>query len=234
MTANNDLSNKILEAEAVLYELEKLKIDKVTAFEDDGVTTTPKIVWKFDGYTQAILYRVTDIATESIDLWRRVKPVSAIILARSLMETVGSLWWLLSRAKRKIADKDFSGIDEDIQSLSFASKITTELPSASNAMNYIDAVDKFLKGGFRNTYEILCEACHPNHLGVLWAYSELNTENFEVTFFTQHPDAKRFLDANMTSSLNVSLYVLQLAINEYYKIRPMLVALSKEDAIKKQ
>ena len=234
MTSTPDLSNKIIEAEAVLYELEKLKKDKVTAFEDDGVTITPTVVWKFDGYMQAALYRVTDISVNAIDLWRRVKPVSSIILARSIMETVGSLWWLLSRTKRKIDDKNFTGIDEDIQTLSFASKIASELPDAPNAMNYIDAVDKLLKGGFRHTYNILCEACHPNHIGTLWAYSELNAEKYEVTFFSQHPDAKRFLDANMTSSVSVSLYVMQLAIGEYDEIRPKLIALSQLDALERK
>ena len=231
MTRKPDPFNRIIEAETVLKELEKFKKDKVTAFEDDGVTITPKVVWKFDGYIQAALYRVTDIAEDALDLWRRTKPVSSIILARSLMETVGSLWWLISKTKRKIVDEDFAGIDEDIQTLSFASKIASELPVAPNAMNYIDAVDKFLQGGFRDTYNILCEACHPNHMGLLWAYSELNMKNFEVVFFSQHPDSRRFLDANMSSSLNASLYVMQLAIGEYYEIRPKIFALSEQDAL---
>jgi len=224
----NESSERILDAEEILIALEKLKETTVGRFEDVGNTLKPMVVWKYDGYMQATLYRITDIATDAIEMWRRLKLVSAVILARSLMETASATYWLAKRAERKIADGNLDGANEEVNDLSFASKITKELPQGKSVMAYIDEVEKLLPG-YRDVYDIMSEASHPNHMGTLWAYSELDKESFEVTFFSKHPDAENFLEQNMPAALSGSLSIMQIALDEYNKIRPALVELGQQD-----
>ena len=228
MTTETEAS-KISEAEKMLKELMQLKKPRVRPFEDDGETLKPKVVWKYDGFMQAILYRVTDIAEDALDVWRKRKPVSSVILARSLMESASAAYWLSKRVSAKIHSGDLAGADKDVDNLSFTCRIIVGLPEGKSVMTYIDAVDKQLLPGFRKIYDIMSEASHPNHMGTLWAYSELDKETYEVTYFDKHPDAADFLDKNMPAALSGSLAIMRVALGNYSNVRSALVELGQED-----
>lgn len=217
---------EIHEAKSILNQLEGLKKATIGPFDGNEANCNPKIVWKFDGYLQAALYRTTNIAEDALDMWQRVNPISAVILARSLMETVSAAYWLISRAKRKIIKGNLDSADEDVSNLSFAAKSINDLPEAKNVMTYIDSVEKMFPG-FRNAYALLSEASHPNHLGTLGAYSDLDEESCSFTFFNKHPEATAFLEKNMPFALSGSLKIMQITLTEYHSIRPDLAKLAQ-------
>lgn len=223
---NKQVKPPIQEAEELLEELQKLK--KKVVSPRDGKTIIPKIVWVYDGFMQAALYRITDIASDALELWHRKKVNSSIILSRSLMETASASYWLIKRAERKIAANDFIGASDDVETLSFASRSTDGLPDGKSVLTYIDEVEKIIPG-YRDVYAIMCDVSHPNHLGTLWAYSDMVKESYEVIFFDNHPDAEIFLENNMPSALNSSLLIMDLALSEYQENRPGLIELGRED-----
>lgn len=220
------IAERILETEDIIKELELEKLSIVTPFEESG-DIKPKVVWKYDCYLQAALYRSTDISKETLSLWKETKPVTAVILARSLMETVAAVYWLVTRVEKKIVLKNFSGIDEDVMRLSFNNMIPDELLPVKtiNVMDCIRSLDKLVPG-FNKVYGILSEASHPNHLGTLYSYSKIDKETRAIKLFDTHPDAESFLANNLPSALTGSLDIMKIALNKYNNLRPQLLALA--------
>lgn len=221
------IAKRILETEDMIKKLEKEKASIVTSYEKNG-DIKPKVVWKYDCYLQAVLYRSIDIAKETLSLWKETKSVTAIILARSLMETVAAVYWLVTRADKKIAKKDFAGIDEEVMNLSFANKIDAELPQAKSVITYLETVDK-LKPQYTEVYAILCEESHPNHMGTLYSYAKIDKETRDVKFFDTHPNAGLFLANNLPAALIGSLTIMEITLSNYYNMRPQLLVLALAD-----
>jgi putative protease len=58
------VAENVRETEDLLKELEMEKLSSVTPYEENG-DIKPKVVWKYDGFLQATLYRTVDIAKET-------------------------------------------------------------------------------------------------------------------------------------------------------------------------
>jgi hypothetical protein len=212
---------KIRNAEVLIEKLTMLKTPLISKYEADG-NVKPKIVWKLDGYVQQILYRVIDISPDILLFWRNEKLISTIILARSLMETVGAAYWLICRINSNVKKGAWTDIDNDIMKLSFGSSMIKTMPNPVNVMNFIDKVDKRIRG-YRNAYEILSESTHPNSSGTLFAYSEVDPKTYDVELFDSSPKAGEWLNQNMPSVVTNSLILMQLILNDYNEIRPNII-----------
>lgn len=176
---------------------------------------------------QAILYRVVDIAENTIPLWRNGKIIPVIILSRSLMETVSAAYWLICRISRHMDAGNWEYIDEDIMRLSFSSSTVDKLPNPVNILNFIDVVNKSIPG-WRNAYDIMSQSVHPNSDGTIFAYSEVDEKSYDINFFKTLPCTMEWLDKNMPPVLTNSLFLMQKILNDYTDLRPNLNTMLKQ------
>lgn len=131
-------------------------------------------------YIQLLLYRSRSLIEGSIHSLNSKCALSAVLAVRAHYETTGSVIFLLKRLlsyyKKNI---DFERLDKDLKSLALGST-TIEIdgvPMPIQVMNTIDATDEYLKKVvykskppaekmFRESYDDLCEFCHPNYHGI--------------------------------------------------------------------
>ena len=227
MSSLSSFPSDISEAEQKLHELSNLKKQCITAINPDNKDDIPKIVWKYDVFMQACIYRFTDIASVAIDAWKQSKHVPAAILARSMMETASASYWLLIKAKKALINNDMQTLDENIMNLLFVAKIVDDLGKAQSIMNFIDTADKLLPN-FRKVYDILSELSHPNNMGTKYAYSITNQHQRTVTFFDIHPEAQSRLSIDMASSFSGSVFLLKHSYEQYLILRYELISATRK------
>jgi hypothetical protein len=217
---------KILYAKKVIQDLEVHKELKVLPFETDG-TIKPKIVWKYDGYIQSVLYRTTELAKVALCDWESGKAIPAILQSRAVMETVSVAFQLIKKLKSNLDANNLNEIDNSIMAHSFGTRNMEDLPKAINVLTCIDAIDKWIPG-FRKIYDDFCESSHPNHMGTLWPYSEVNKESYEIHMMERNPNGEKFLDQFLPVALSGSVGIFQIILDDYSQQRDRLLYLARE------
>lgn len=218
---------KILYAKKVIQDVEAYKVLKILPFEADG-TVKPKIVWKYDGYIQAVLYRITELAKEALYDWENGKTIPAILQSRAAIETVSVAFQLVKKLKINLDINNLAEIDDCIMTHSFGTRNMEELPKAINVLTCIDAIDKSVPG-FRKIYDELCESSHPNHMGTLWPYSEIDKESYEIHMMERNPDGEKILDHFLPVALSGSVGIFQVILNDYSQQRNKLLYLARKE-----
>ena len=223
---NGDEVPKIDDVRETLSSLQRYKVSVIEPFEADN-SLKPKIVWKIDGYIQAVLYRICDLAEAAINCYETSLFVPASILTRSTMETSAVFFACKKLATEVLHKKDIHSLDNMIMKLSFAVGYEDDtLPKAVNVLTHCDRVDRLIPG-FRGVYDNLCEIVHPNYYGTEGFYSRVDKERCCINM-SSSPVAVKSLTSSICTALRGSIYIFEITNDELKRIRPEVVLLCRE------
>lgn len=203
-------------------ESKKKSLVSPTASAIPGIA--PKIVWKYETFLQACLFRVVDLLNLIEISWETKKPIGSYILARNFSENVAQIYDLAAQTDRLCKKGDFKELSDLINGRLFGTKLKEQLdeqfPESVNVLSLIDKIDKKFTG-FRINYDRLCEFAHPNYFGMLGHYSLLDQEKIETRFDSEY---------GMTfDSLGRIFYSIPLEVYQFYleKLENLLPAVAK-------
>jgi hypothetical protein len=161
--------------------------DPVTGFRTPGKIVT---------FGQVSLRRTQHLAIAAADLIQNGRGIAALIVARSVPETVGALVWYESKLQGLIDGADLEAIDKFVSSQAYATRqphlierAGTDEVKAVNILTQIDKLARIHKGA-REDYDHLSEYVHPNAMGGMMYFSRRENESDTVSFIEEmeHPD----------------------------------------------
>jgi len=165
--------------------------------------------WALDSLIQYGLHRIVTLATGMSAEWNKKRLLNCIVLARSLMETVGAWFRVLDDTYKLLPDEDIRRIHSLLNVAMFGRRDLTEgdntLPPAVNAITGIKRLDKLCAGTLA-MYEGICEYVHPNSDGYLM-FGRHNLETGDAELGEQFA----FERASAVSIATVSARYLRLA-----------------------
>ena len=146
-------------------------------------------------YGQSCLHRCLNLINASGRLLKSDDGPSAIILARSAIETVAAFVWFKKKIIQLIDEGDVVKIHDFVHATSFSTKLEHLIEKsggeakATNILTQIDGL-KSLRAEARTEYDHLCEITHPNSLGTFLLFAKHDRKADVVEFFTgdQFPD----------------------------------------------
>ncbi|MDR7865782.1 MAG: hypothetical protein RIN56_03135 [Sporomusaceae bacterium] len=213
-------------AKQALEQLEVLKVDEITPYQDDG-KRRPLLVWKVDAFIYATLARLIDLGEISIELWQHEKITSTFLHARAMIETIACLHAFVEGLATKVEVSDLKEIDEYVKQYTFGQRLGENYPQAINVLTLIGHLEK-LQPGFRTTYDRLSEVCHPNYWGNIGGYTQLSDSEYIVRF---KPDKViiSFMDSEMPVALTGSLLLMRIVLSNYSEVRSKLFELADRE-----
>lgn len=204
---------------------EDIKSSLPTGFEMAAVSTRAKIPWKALSWREAIIHRVAELASNSLDLYEDHKFVSSCILIRSLMETTGMIFWLHKRIRKVVNDKQLGDIDNFLMRGFLGAKEDDPKWGALNALSAVDHLNKEVPG-FRDMYNGLSEFVHPNWSGTFGSFGRDDQLNFRVEFGSYINDLRWTF---ALSPLVRSLIHFRKNYNELAEIFPEFIRICEEN-----
>jgi hypothetical protein len=176
-------SVKIANNDRILLEARRLADAIASSLPDRiqiaALTLKSKLPFKALSVRELLIHRVSALATAAVDLFEREQLIPAIVLTRSVAETVAFLFCLHERLERFLMDKNVFALDDFLMSCLVSSRIQPGLRKAINVLTLIDRVDK-INPGFRSVYDTLSEYAHPNWSGTLVAFGKIDKKQFEL------------------------------------------------------
>lgn len=157
-----------------------------------------KIAWKLGTYQHVLLHRICSLFDGAALAWNARSTLSAFLSARALMETCALYVAYGDSVDKFLRKEDLESLNKLAQFGLFSSRDSNWLKlapdyQAINALTYIDKLDK-LAPGLRRHYDSLSERCHPNMMGHLYMFSELDRSDGTVRFLDERdPEANQLL-----------------------------------------
>jgi hypothetical protein len=182
-----------------------------------------KLPFKAMGYRETLIWRVTELAQGAVDNYKQGRVVAATLLTRGVMETTAALWYLRYKIKGALAAQALGDIDNHLMRLSLGTRNWEETPDAINVLNFVDSVEKELKG-FRMQYDSLSEVAHPNYSGTTGLFSKIDHKNVFVHLGPNERYAKNLVTAG-TGSLSATLLIFEHCYNALADELPEFVKL---------
>lgn len=144
------------------------------------------VAWMLACIEQLLRHRCVALADGMAIAWNAGNPLSAIILGRSLCETVVLALDVMDRSMRQLGSDDYTEIDEYYRKILLSTrdqKILDRHPhlSATNILTLIKKYDNQIKG-LGELYDVLSERAHPNSAGHRGAFLQFGPETGDVTF----------------------------------------------------
>jgi hypothetical protein len=166
--------------------LERLLARRKSEVTVTGPLIESKTAWKCAVLQQALLYRVTMLATGCAESWNSGNVVCSILAGRALLETITLSIYVADELVRYAEVRDVEAIEKLANEQLFSTKDEKMIAEgagylAPSVLKYIDKFDKKIDG-VRNAYEFLCEWCHPNGSGHLMTYGAINKQTGTVAF----------------------------------------------------
>jgi len=134
-------------------------------------------------------YRTASLAETAIELFEKDKLLPAIIIARSIFETVILLFWLHRRLEQVVKERKFGDMDDFLGRMAFGNKLGSDTKNQDGydfeALNVMTGIKNFSKvhdEKITELYDDLCEFAHPNFSGTLACFSKLKREYGYVDF----------------------------------------------------
>jgi hypothetical protein len=174
--------------------LQRLIDRRKTEILVEGPLVESKTAWKCSVLQQALLYRVTMLASGCAAEWNSGNIVCAVLSARGLLETI-ALCQFIRDEMQKFADAgDVESIEKLANEQLFSTRNEANIARgtghhARSVLTFIDKLDKKLSG-VREAYDFISEWCHPNGSGHLFTYGEINRTTGSVTFSEAVPRVK--------------------------------------------
>ncbi len=225
----NESTEQLLDQiEQRLQSLESFRQARIEAM---AVSRVSKLPYKALIYREALLWRITELGRSSFESFKSGRLASAILLARAVIETSSALWYLWTKLDAATKAAAVGELDELLMRLVMGSKIDRDiLPEAVNVLNFLDQIDKQVKG-FRLQYERLCEFAHPNWAGTTLFYSKDDREKRATDFgaYIRGGDNAKKLGA---LNLDTSLRMFEVAYVLIGDLMPALVAICERSRAK--
>ncbi len=150
-----------------------------------ALTLDSKIPFKALSFRELLIHRVSSLASSAIDLFERDQIIPAVILTRSILETVALAYALHEHLTIFLNDKNKSELDSFLMRCLFGFKDDPQFPKSVDVLTFIDAVDKSIPR-FRKMYDILSEYASPNYSGMLASFGKIDKEKFELKLGPQN------------------------------------------------
>jgi hypothetical protein len=187
--------------------LEALRMSRLDELSPEHHRRVPPLVWKIGVTYQCLVRRTVDIADGITLGWNAGNVISAVTMARSLIETAALIFDLTEGIKKAVRVRDLPAVDNLVNKRLLGTRDATLLKQgagfeAANILSLIDKLDRFDRNlhkakvgsvGARKRYDILSEYVHPNFHGVLQLYGELDTANNSVRFGTSDRERRKLL-----------------------------------------
>lgn len=147
------------------------------------LTRKSKLPFKALMIRELLLHRTVSLTTAAIDLFDDNQTVPAVILTRSIVETLAVLFDFQERLENflKAETKDCFALDKFLLCRLMGSRNCpdADMPKAVNILTLIDRVE-VVAPGFRSVYDSLCEYAHPNWAGTFGSFGNVVTETTEL------------------------------------------------------
>lgn len=184
-----------------------------------------KTHFKAEEFKELTLLRMVDISECAFFLFKHNRIIPALIMTRSAIETLAVIYYfyieLNNVLESKIITESFvNKLDRLILGNNFEK--TEDNPfTPIHIMDCIRTLGKAEKG-LKESYDFLCEFCHPNEYGMLNGYSTMNKEYIFSELNLTHLSGK-YPNLNGVAILN---YLLSVYINIYNEMDSMIERLS--------
>lgn len=122
-----------------------------------------------------MLTRTSELASGAVDSLKRKRPVVSATLTRSVMESMAKAHELQRILDEFVLEPKGKDLNAMLMQYLFGSRNNLNLPNATNILTAIDRTEKMIPH-FRENYDRLSELAHPNFLGGLGAFAELDLE----------------------------------------------------------
>ena len=134
-------------------------------------------------YIQAHIRRGLSLLESGLSELEQGRALVAALCARALLESVALLWQFNQKVLPLLKSRDPEGIDALVFPLALATRRQASLEEVGEEMrakNILTAIDKMSVEypNVRPIYDELSEVCHPNSLGVLMHFSDLQNGTF--------------------------------------------------------
>lgn len=188
----------------------------------------PKVVWKIETYAQGLTFRTVALAEGVCSLWNSENGLAAVILGRSLVETAGMAWSFWDDLKNATATGRLKNIDDVAMSYTFSTrwpKFAEGIPPTPSIMNLIDRLDRTLfrdkkAKHVRKVYDDLSEFAHPNWIGTVGFFGDLDTQKYEMKF-----DPKGLMPERLLSDIIAcagSITIIELSLDHITETIPQI------------
>jgi hypothetical protein len=145
------------------------------SFEIPASTPANRVPFKAKSCREMMLIRTSELASGAVDSLKRKRPVVAATLTRSVMESMAKAHELQRILDDFVIKPEGKDLDAALMQYLFGSRNNSNLPNATNILTAIDRTEKMIPH-FRENYDRLSELAHPNFLGGLGAFVELDLE----------------------------------------------------------
>jgi hypothetical protein len=140
---------------------------------------------------ELVCWRVTDLLAQVAVLQRQGHFLGAVILTRSVMETLAILIYLNRKTDLVFGEpKFFFEFCELTLKLMLGSKNKSTALEVTNILTILDHSDRKYPG-FKILYEHLSESAHPNYDGVCSGYSSIDEKSYVTEFTNRWEDKYR-------------------------------------------
>ncbi|NKM36340.1 hypothetical protein [Rhizobium laguerreae] len=178
------------EANEALLRLSDTRAIEINA---SGPFLRSKLAWKIAVYAHGLQHRVVGLSDAVALCWNSRSTLGAMLNARALLETIAVVAHLERTIQRLLRIEDIGALNDFIDNGTFAKRdreVLSKSPDieARNILTSIAVLEKTIPGT-RAHYDRLSERCHPNYMGHVALFSELNREDGSVSFRKErHPD----------------------------------------------
>lgn len=219
------------EAEELYQKLFQILPTKVTC-KPVSAPTKERIPFKAHMAKAGLIYRAVDITGATLDLLKQKRPTVGFILVRCVFETTAALFLLYERLQKVVESGKLVDIDGFLNKLVLGgrSESTPKAPDGSTVKSVhiskaIKGLSKEFKSSFAREYGFICEFVHPNFLGTVGSYGELDKEH-DLYFFSLDASYKSIPEP---SAYGLHMLLLSLAIFSHYyeKITDILPKFTK-------
>jgi hypothetical protein len=163
-------------ANGILRQLYKMKVDTIR-LDGPDVKPDPGMTRL---YLQSHLRRMLMFLEGGVAEYRAFRPLVAVSAARSVYESVASIHDFCTKFNALIDQSDFTDADQFLQNNTLASRVVEFLEEdrsneAKNILTKIANLEKQAKG-FQESYNKMSEYAHPNALGSVVHYLNVNED----------------------------------------------------------
>lgn len=154
----------------------------------ESYSTVAKLPFKVATIREIFIHRVIELSNISIEMIDSCKYIAAAILIRSIMETTAMLYYVLEKVQKVTEETEVGDVDDLIMRVMLGCNEKEGLEKPINVLTAINKIDKWLnkikpksanantKDPFMVLYSSLSEYTHPNWLGGLCVYGEMDDE----------------------------------------------------------
>lgn len=183
--------------------------------EAAALTFRSKLPFKALSLRELLIHRVVELSSPAVEMFERQKIVAAVVLTRSVVETV-AVTYALHRALHRFAEsRDSSLLNQFLTQTLMGTRWPDGEHRSTNILTLIQYVDKEVPG-FEASYNALSEIAHPNWSGMLGSFGHFDHATLELRLGAR---ATSTAFASGTNALSGSL----LVFNHFYNdMIPML------------